>query len=185
MRMAKRFFTSICVILLALYCFRGSLYRWAVAYRELGQRALIGIEDEGVKKDLDGWLLGHKNATMEQVVDYAREYAAKDICYTLGKCPTNPNVLLTKRQDTNCVGYSAAFHAVVTYLFTQKHMNSTVKCEHKVGKLHFWGYDLHRLFRDPVFKDHDYNVITDKTTGQRYVIDPTLSAYMGIHSVRD
>jgi hypothetical protein len=87
-------------------------------------------------------------------------------------------------KTTNCIGYSALFNAVSSYLLKKKGFNS-VKCGHKIGHLYFIRFNLHSLFKDPAFKDHDYNVITDKLTNRKYVIDPTLKAYSGIKSVSE
>jgi hypothetical protein len=53
-----------------------------------------------------------------------------------------------------------------------------------VAKLHFFGFDLHRLFDSPFFKDHDVVVIKAKGGEVLRVIDPSLYDYTLIESVR-
>ena len=75
---------------------------------------------------------------------------------------------------------------IVSYLLDKKGLTSKVKSEHKVGQLYFWGYNIHHLFKDPAFRDHDYNVITDYTEGgKKYVIDPTVRVNLGIDSISE
>ncbi len=47
------------------------------------------------------------------------------------------------------------------------------------------GIDLHQFFTNTAFKDHDYNVIFDKGTNKKYVIDPIFSASFGIRDVTE
>jgi hypothetical protein len=189
--MAKRLFQFfkktlivLCVLGLIIYGFKAELYRKTVKYKEINQRSLIKIENKVLKDDLDFWLSTYNYATVEQIVDFAHDYSTEDIHYTFGKCSTNPNKLIDSK-STNCVGYSALFHCVASYLLEKRGFATSVKSEHKVGQLHFLGFNLHRLFKDPAFKDHDYNVITDNSTHKKYVIDPTVSANLGIREVSE
>jgi hypothetical protein len=88
-------------------------------------------------------------------------------------------------KKTNCIGYSASLNAVVSYLLDKKGWSSKVKSEHKVGHLYLLNFNLHSLFSDPAFKDHDYNVISDKENNKKYVFDPTIAVNLGISSVTE
>ncbi len=181
----KRMFLGVFLIGLIIYCFKSFLYRNLVDYKEIGQRTLIKIENQDIKDDLDFWLETSNTASTEQIIDFAITYASEDIKYTFGKCSTNPNIVIMKDQNTNCIGYSAALHAVLTYLLEKKGLDEKVKSEHKIGQLYLLNFNVHQLFKNPAFKDHDYNVITDKTNNKRYCIDPTLRTYFGIERVNE
>jgi hypothetical protein len=53
-----------------------------------------------------------------------------------------------------------------------------------IGKLDFWGYDLHQISNDPFYKDHDYNVITNIKTGKKIFVDPSVADCFWINRVR-
>ena len=178
----KKTLIILLVLGLIIYTFKGELYRKTVKYKEINQRSLIKIDNKTIKDDLDFWLSTYNYATVEQIVDFAHDYSTEDISYTFGKCSTNPNNVIDSK-STNCVGYSALFHCVASYLLEKRRFSESVKSEHKVGQLYFLGFNLHQLFKDPAFKDHDYNVVTDNSTHKKYVIDPTVSANLGIKKV--
>jgi hypothetical protein len=161
---------------------KGILYREIITYKEINQRKLVKIEDKTIKTDLDFWLTTNEYATTEQMIDFATWYTTSNIDYTFGKCSINPNHIFEEKK-TNCIGYSALLNAVITYLSQQKGIIGQVKSEHKVGKLYCLGINLHQFFTNPAFRDHDYNVIFDKGANKKYVIDPTLSANIGIKDV--
>jgi hypothetical protein len=184
-RFAQRIVIRLFIFLLVLYVFKGFLYRNLVRYKEIQQRPFIEIENKTIKNDLNEWLNQNSTATIDEIMNFAADYVTKHIQYTFGKCTTNPNKILTEDRKTNCIGYSASLHAVVTYLINQKGLSNNVKSEHKVGHLYLLGFNIHGLFQDASFKDHDYNVITDKRNHKRYVFDPTLYANLGILNVTE
>jgi hypothetical protein len=154
-----------------------------INYREINQRTLTKIENKAIKDDLDFWLNTNNHSTVEQIIDFAYWYSTDDVKYTFAKCSIDPNKIIMTDKKTNCIGYSASLHSVLTYLLDKKGLSSKVKSEHKVGQLYFLNFNVHRFFKDPAFKDHDYNVVTDKENDRKYVIDPTVKVNLGIKSV--
>jgi hypothetical protein len=180
----KKFFLYFVIPIYVLYFFRANLYQYFISYQPIHQRPLIKIEAKMIKADLDFWLSTNEYSSVEQIIDFALWYATDEVHYTFRKCSTNPNTIFETKK-TNCVGYSALFHAVVSYLLEKRGFAGQVKSEHKVAKLYFLGINLHHFFKDPAFKDHDFNVITDKSTHKKYMIDPTLSDNFGIRDVTE
>ena len=178
----KRWLIRAAVLLLVVFCGRGVLYRGLVQYREIQQRPAIRIEHPGIRRDLDDWSREHEQATTELIVDFALHYATDSIGYTFGRCSTNPNQIVDTH-STNCIGYSALFHAVVLYLLNRKGLAASVKAEHKVAHLYVLGCNIHPWLDDPAFKDHDYNVVTDSNVHRKYVVDPTVFGAFGINRV--
>ena len=181
----KTVFLSLIFLFLSLLIFKGWLYRSIISYREIGQRHLMPIENQAIIKDLEHWSTANPNADLDQIVAFSKQYTTSGIKYTFGACPTNPNQILPQKTATNCIGYSAALHAVCTYLLKKRGLNNTVKSVHKVGNLYVGNFNIHQCFQSPAFKDHDYNVIHDARNGQRFVIDPTVYATLGIESVTE
>jgi hypothetical protein len=160
----KKKLLKISILCLFIFLIKGIIYRQLVDYQEVNQRNLIPIDNKIIKNDLDIFLNKNPNATVEEIVEFSLNFSTKNIKYTFGKCSVNPNNLIENKL-TNCIGYSALFNAVSRYLLDKKGFNS-VKSEHKIGHLFFIGFNLHSLFKNPAFKDHDYNVITDKLSNK-------------------
>jgi hypothetical protein len=184
-RFCKRFFIISAVIVLTICSFKGYLYRNLISYKEIKQRKLIEIQNKAIKDDLDFWLNTNKSPSVAQIIDFASEYATDQIDYTFGKCNTNPNHIIMGDKKTNCIGYSASLHAVATYLLEKKGLSAQVKSEHKVAQLYLLDFNIHRLFKNPAFENHDYNVIYDNKNDKRYVIDPTIYSNLGIKQVTE
>jgi hypothetical protein len=182
-RFLKRGFLFFIIISLFAYCFKGSLYRYFVKYKEIKQRNTIQITDKTLLSDLDFSLKTENFLTVEEILNFAYYYTTDDLNYTFDRCSVNPNQILLGKQKSNCVGYSAAFQAVLSYLLEKKGFSSKVSCENKVAQLYFLGFNVHSLFKSPAFKDHDYNVIFDKATKKKWLIDPTLKQVFGISEV--
>jgi hypothetical protein len=169
----KNCFLFLLLVFFFAYCFKGSLYRYFVKYKEIKQRNTLQITDKTLLVDLD------------EIINFAYYYTTDDLSYTFDRCSVNPNQILLGTQKSNCVGYSAAFQAVLSYLLEKKGFSSKVSCEHKVAQLYFLGHNVHSLFKSLAFKDHDYNVIFDKANHKKWVIDPTLRQVFGISEVSE
>jgi hypothetical protein len=184
-RFFKRSFFAFFILIVAIFCFKGPLYRAIIAYQEIDQRNSISIKNPNIQQALDHWIAGHKDADLEQIIHFAASYCSKNLLFTLGKCSMDPNHILMDKNRTNCVGYSASLHAIVSYIITKKDWTTKVKCEHKVGQLYLFNHNLHQFFKNPAFKEHDYNVITDLETKEHYVIDPTVWDYFGVKWIKE
>jgi hypothetical protein len=67
----------------------------------------------------------------------------------------------------------------------KKGLLTKVKCEHKVAQLYFLGINIHPLFQNPAFKDHDYYVIFDQENNKKWIIDPSLRQFSGVLEVSE
>jgi hypothetical protein len=177
----KKRMIRVLIVLFLIFIFKNRLYKWAVHYHEVRLRENIVIENQRLKNELDLWSKNHKSPTLEQIIDFSYAYSIEKADYTFNQCSTNPNKIVDTKK-TNCIGYSAMFRSVSQYLL-EKNGFDQIKNEHKVGQLYLFGKNVHPFFKHPAFQDHDYNVITDKITGQKYGIDPTFGAYFGIREV--
>ncbi|EPR68624.1 hypothetical protein ADICYQ_2321 [Cyclobacterium qasimii M12-11B] len=115
-------------------------------------------------------------------MDIADEITNEELKFTINRASINPNELINTN-EANCVGYSAMYNSIANYVIRKNKLQKEIKAEHKVGKLEMFGINLHQFFENPFFKDHDFNEITDKTTGVKISVDPTLSDYLWINSV--
>ena len=55
-----------------------------------------------------------------------------------------------------------------------------MEAQHKIGHLSLLEMNLHQFFESAFFKDHDFNELNNKKTGQTISIDPSVSDYLWI-----
>lgn len=83
----------------------------------------------------------------------------------------------------NCMGYAALCAALLKGQLEAAGLGSRYVVEVVIGKLYVGDQDLHALFTSPFWKDHDVVRITDLTSNEVVVLDPTLYDHVGIGRV--
>jgi len=91
---------------------------------------------------------------------------------------------LIETKKANCRGYSAMFNSIANYLIIKNNLQTEYKAEHKIGEIKFLGIDVHQYFDCPFYKDHDFNELRNLFTGEKLSIDPTVSEYLWIETVK-
>ena len=161
----------------ALFFAREYLYRMLADYRQTGTRHSAMLTQPDWKSDCDAWLQENPDAGTKDIVAFADNYTRDNLKFTFEKCTTDPNRLMAlapAERRSNCVGYSSMMDATVSYLARQSGKAAHIHSEHCVGLIFIAGFNLHRLFDHPFFRDHDYNVVVDKQSGRRFWQDPSV-----------
>ena len=115
-------------------------------------------------------------------MEIADKITKEELKFTTNRASNNPNELINTNQ-ANCVGYSAMFNSIANYLIRKYKLQNEIKSEHKIGQLELFGINLHQFFESPFFRDHDFNEITNKISGEKIFIDPSVSDYLRIKRV--
>lgn len=160
---------------------RGILYRLTVEYEKIGERPAIEIEDDKLIQMIDS-ISRDREIDLNEIVEISSLITRKNLRFTFEKADKDPNQLIYTRKG-NCVGYSAMFNSIADYLIKENDLEDEYESSHLVGRLRFMGIDVHRLFEDPFFKDHDFNEIVNLDTGERINIDPTVNDYSRISRI--
>lgn len=184
MKFLKRLTITLLIGMLLLVLLRGSLYRTCVKYTETGTRKsivinnpqLITIIEQAKKKT------GKEQLTINEIIAMARKISNQHLQFSMGKVANNPNKLIGTGK-ANCIGYSAMFNAIVTYLIQEQGDSQKYKTRHLFGKLKLLNVDLHSIVNHPFLRDHDYNEIIVVATGEKIYVDPSVSDYLYIHQV--
>ncbi len=169
--------TIICVFIL----FRGYLYRFFVTYSKVTIRNEIVLTDENLIKKIDH-TIAHKKLTIEDIVTLSHKITSETLNFTFHKVSNNPNQV-SKLKIANCIGYASLFNSIGNYIIKQQELAHRYQCIHWVGKLHVFGYNIHKLCNSPFFIDHDFNEIRDKKTKKSTYVDPSLRDYVRIEYV--
>jgi hypothetical protein len=179
----KKFLLRTLLVLGLLYAFRGPLFRCLVAYRPVAERPSNTREpDAQIKKKLDKWLKINQNADLQAKADFAQAFAAQQLTFTWGKAANEPNQAFREGR-ANCIGYAALSRLCLTYL-VENTGKAQVTCTHQIGSIRFLGYNVHRWFSHPMFRDHDFVQVKDRSTGEIISFDPSLYDYFGISAIK-
>lgn len=168
--------------LLLLFLCRGTIYRSLISYHPITERPIYYIDNEQqfLKQLVHEGYKDFVPETEQDIILKSLEITAKHFSYSLRQKQIDPNKTMSLNNG-HCVAYSAYYEAVCNYLLEQ-HGYYTARryayCRAYAGEIFFLGYNIHSLFHDPSFKDHDYNVIY--AGEHRYYVDPTLYDYSGI-----
>ena len=169
------------VSILILILFRGIIFKLAIKYNEIGSRPEIEITNqkliEKVVRNSE-----NKEIDLKNILEIADKITKEELTFTTNRASNNPNELINTNQ-ANCVGYSAMFNSITNYLIRKNKLQDEIEAKHKIGQLELFGINLHQLFESPFFRDHDFNEITNKKSGEKIFIDPSVSDYLRIKRV--
>ncbi len=177
----NRTLKAIGIIILMLIIFRGSVYRLIIKYNEIGTRPEIEITNESLIEKIEN-KSANKKMGLKEIVNVAMDIKNKELKFTTNRASNNPNELMNTKL-ANCVGYSAMFNSIANHLIRMNELQSEMEAEHKIGQLELFGINLHQFFEDTFFRDHDFNEIIDKKTGDKISIDPSVSDCLCINRV--
>lgn len=159
-----------------IFVLRGFLFRATVQYQEASSLPNRVIGDEAFLQWVDQL---PPTSDIHEIAKRCLQICAERLRFTDQKCDTDPNLLFAS-QKTNCIGYAAFFSATCQVLLNQNHLEKKYAVQHLRGHLSFLGMNVHRWFGSPFFKDHDYNLIQDKETGERFYLDASTYDLLGI-----
>jgi hypothetical protein len=131
---------------------------------------------------LDSLALIQKDTSVRGVVSAGLAITSEHLSFTTHNASPLPHELF-RTQSANCIGYAAFFISVWRALRAQNGLEDTWQVEQHIAQLYLLGYNVHRWFRSPFFRDHDIVVLRNKQTGQIIAVDPSLHDYLLIETV--
>lgn len=164
-----------------IFLLRGFIYRSSIKYDEIGTRVNVEITNQDLIKKIDEKVKGTK-MDINKIVEISTQLTCNILKFTSQQTSDNPNELINSKQ-ANCVGYSAMFNSISNYLILKHRLQDKIKAEHKIGQLKLWGMNLHQYVENPFFKDHDFNQLTNLKSGEKILVDPSLSDYLWINRI--
>lgn len=181
MKRFKKIIKYIGIIIILLILFRGFLYRISIHYSKVGIRNKIRLTDKNLIKEINAQI-ENKTLSIEEILKVSNRITSKKLDFTFDQVSSNPN-LVSELKKANCIGYASLFNSIGNYIIEKQKMTDKYEFIHLVGKLDVFGYNVHKLINSPFFKDHDFNEIKYKQTGQSKFVDPSLRDYFRIEYV--
>jgi len=177
----KRLLIPLLFFVVIIIC-KGNIFRTFINYQTIGNRNVTSEQSVRFVDYLSA-LPEIKNANIKAICEKSLEITSAHLNYTFRKCKTDP-VSVYENKFTNCIGYSMFYASICNHYLNKYKLNEDWKVTPKVGKLYFSGLDIHRLFDQPNFKDHDFVSVTNQKTGEKIFLDPTLHDYSGISRIK-
>jgi len=172
----KKALKIILISLLLLFLLRGFLYRQTINYTPIKEIKSIPLINKKVIAAIETEI-GSEQLDLQKIANISTKITNQSLKFTFQKAFNNPNKIVITGK-ANCVGYAALYNAIANYLIHKSKNQDRFQSKHLVGKLDFLGIDLHALFTSPFYKNHDYNLIEDKETGETLLIDPSIDDYL-------
>jgi hypothetical protein len=177
--------TSITFFVLLLFglLFRGSLYRLFFNYQIIGHRTTYVATNKELTDYIDNKTVSFKPSNINDIIEISLRLTSNRLTFREAKNDSDPNQLI-RTKYAHCVGYSAFFSATCNYLLNKFGFADNWISEPLIGQINFCGTNIHQFFKSSFFKDHDFNRIINKKTGEVYFVDPTINDYLFIDYVK-
>ena len=176
----KRFILFI-IIAVSILLVKGNAYRILFNYESIGIREQYSLNDNKLIHDINKELEG-RSLNINQAIKLALEKTNDCLEFSSIQISNNPNELINSKK-ANCIGYSTLFNSILSHIITTQENLSEYQSTHQIGKIRFLGFNIHSLFNNNFFKDHDYNEIVNMKTLKKICVDPSLNDYLGIETV--
>ena len=170
MKLVKIFFFFVLFLLFLTIPFRGFVFRNVVDYHSFKDRKISFGENFKAAN--------FRCKNIDEILDFALKQTSEKLEFKLN----NPGKFMLTGK-ANCVGYSSFFASYISQLLLKNNLKNEWKVCHKVGKLEFFGIDVHQYFSSPSFKDHDFVVVENLKTKEIIAVDAALYDYTGIERV--
>lgn len=179
MRTLKRTIGILSIIILIVIIFRGPLYRSFIKYQPVQKRTDYAITNPELISvcELNG-ILG-KDSSINDIIRKSLQITSEQLDFTFSKVASNPNELVNAHK-ANCIGYAAFFTVVCNYQFNELKYSGNWVATHYKGQLYLLGVNIHPYINSSFFKDHDFVIIENTSTGETYAVDPAVNDYFGV-----
>ncbi len=169
---------------LLLFIFKATIYRVIVKYETVGSRKSYEVKDKSLINFIEKELTEEDLIDIESILEKATILTNDKLHFTTSKSDIDPNKLITS-EYTHCTGYAIFFETICNYMIKKNILLKDWKAMTRIGELYFLGINIHDYVKSPFFKDHDFVIIKNVKTGQKFCVDPTVSDYLNIDTVSE
>jgi hypothetical protein len=182
MKILKRIGIGALILIITVIVFRGWLYRHLITYKSIGERTTYVATDSNLLQYIDS-NSSKQESDIKRIIETSLTLTSKTLVFTDGLNDKDPNKLIISKR-ANCIGYAAFFSTVCNQLLEKNNINEQWIAKPLIGQLYFLDHNIHPYFKSAFFKDHDFAIIENKSSGQIFAVDPSLNDYTGIEYVR-
>ncbi len=153
-----------------------------MTYKSLGQRTSYEAKDSELIDFIEGRTDNQENLDVEEVIELALDLTTEQLNFTSSKNHNDPNKLIHSK-TAHCVGYASFCSTAINYLLKKYELDNDWQAKPQIGQLYLFGTNVHHYFESAFFKDHDFVLIENKSTGEVFAVDPSLDDYLFIDFV--
>lgn len=182
LRFTKRLFLIITIITLLLIIFRAPLYREIISYQTINERFSYIISNDKLKNYIEKNSAQINNPELFDIVKLSLKMTSNELQFSKVQKYDDPNKLYFEK-DAHCIGYAAFCSSICNYLFIKKKFDENWRAVSVKGHIFIFGKNIHNYLKSAFFKDHDFVVIKNMKTNERFAVDPSLHDYLLIDHV--
>src|SRR5690606_28082663 len=179
MKYIKGFFLTLIILIIVAILLRGPIFRSLITYDSIGERENYLITDDNLAYYIDSGAESLLDPNVEQIIKLSLSLTSNQLNFTFEKNDNDPNLLIISK-TAHCVGYAHFFATTCNYLLEKHGFSADWLATSRVGQMSFIGIDVHQFFNSPFFRDHDFVVIENLKTGEKFAVDPSVHDYLGI-----
>lgn len=183
MNVSKRIYLIVTLTTITAFVARGWLYQHFVTYEIIGARQAYPVKSQQLRVCIEKATAGKSGLDTKGVIALALTITSKTLHFTAAKNDNDPNKLIVSK-SAHCVGYAAFCVTTCNYLLKKYQLSDSWIATAKVGQLWVVGLNIHNYFTSSFFKDHDFVIVSNKTTGEFFAVDPVISDYLFIDFIR-
>ena len=172
----KKTFKYTLLFLLALFLSRHWLFEKTVRFLPISEQPNYIVSDSLLYRFLAA---PKPEKEIEDIIRQAVDMTAGQLKFASQNTATDPNISFYGRR-AHCVGYAAFFATTFNFLIKKNMEENNWRAKHVRGKIYFLGIDMHQFSDSPFFRDHDFNVVENRRTGEQYIVDASVRDVLGI-----
>ncbi len=178
MKIFKRLAIISFILIAFCFAFKGWIYRHLVTYKTIERRTSYPVNSPNLEK-LISENSGFQETNLKEIVKTSLSLTSKSLRFTDGNNANDPNRLVESR-DANCIGYAAFMSTVCNQMLKESNLSNEWVATPQIGQLYLLGKNIHPYFKSAFFRDHDFVIIRNLTSGEEIGVDPSLHDYTGI-----
>ena len=183
MKKVKRIIPALLILFLIVIFARKWIYNQVVTYRSIGPRLNYSATNTLLVKHIESGTGKITKPNLDYIINRGLRITSKQLNFTAEKNDNDPNKLINSR-TAHCVGYAAFFATTCNYLLKKYGLDDQWNARPQMGQLYVFDRNIHKYLNSPFLKDHDFVTIENKTTGEKFAVDPTLNDYLGINLIK-
>lgn len=183
MKFIKNTLLVLIFLLFLVIIFRERLYQTFITYKFIGTRTNYTTVNKNLIDLLNQSEIKEPNPKINDIISKSLIITSRHLHFTSGKNEIDPNKLINTK-SAHCVGYATFYSTVCNHLLEKHNLKSEWSASPQIGLLFFIGINLHDYFKSPFYKDHDFVIIENKNTGERFGVDPSMNDYLKIKYIK-
>ncbi len=179
MKILRHTLIFIALIIIIVILFRRNIYRQIITYKSISERTIYEATNKEFLNYIDRETTLKQDVEIEKLIKNCLSITSDHLNFTSGQNDTDPNKLFNTK-TAHCIGYASFLAAACNYLIQKNELKDIWIAKPQIGQVYLFKTNIHNYFSTPFFKDHDFVIIENLNTGEKYAVDPSMHDYLRI-----